>query len=201
MHRDSWVVTGRYIPVLAPHGGVFAMTGIPPGEGDLFLRLYHEMRAVADRLLRHEAPGHTLQPTALVHEAWFKLAGNAAPVALDRGHYLALAARAMRQVLVDHARRRRTAKRGGAIPDVTIADDRLGYALPLDDLIAVDEALTRLAAQDPRLARVVELRFFAGLEESEVAAVLEVTTRTVQRDWAKARAWLHLQLDDGGDDA
>jgi RNA polymerase sigma factor (TIGR02999 family) len=175
------------------------MTGTPTGDGDLFLRLYAELRVVADRLLRREAPGHTLQPTALVHEAWFKLAGSAAPVVVDRAHYLALAARAMRQVLVDHARRRRATKRAVIPADVLIADDRLGLALPLDDLIAVDEALTRLAAKDERLARVVELRFFAGLGEAEVAAALGVTTRTVQRDWLKARAWLHLQLaDDGG---
>lgn len=174
------------------------MTGTPTGDGDLFLRLYAELRVVADRLLRREAPGHTLQPTALVHEAWFKLAGTAAPAVVDRAHYLALAARAMRQVLVDHARRRRAAKRVVAPADITIADDRLGFALPLDDLIAVDDALTRLAEKDERLARVVELRFFAGLGEAEVASTLGVTTRTIQRDWLKARAWLHMQLADGG---
>lgn len=163
----------------------------------LFLRLYGELRIIADRLLKREAVGHTLQPTALVHEAWFKLAGTGAPQPVDRAHFLALAARAMRQVLVDSARRRRAAKRGGDAIDVTIGDDRLGLALPLDDLIAVDDALTRLAANDERLARVVELRFFAGLSEEEIAATLNVTTRTVQRDWAKARAWLHSELDGG----
>lgn len=172
--------------------------GPPVSGGDaeeLFPRLYSELREIADRLLRREAVGHTLQPTALVHEAWFKLAGPNAPRPVDRVHFLAIAARAMRQVLVDHARRRRTRKRGGDTIELAVADDRLGFAVPLDDLIAVDDALTRLAGRSERLARVVELRFFAGLSEDETARALEVTTRTVQRDWAKARAWLHAELD------
>jgi RNA polymerase sigma factor (TIGR02999 family) len=178
------------------------MTHMPdrpkPSDGDaeeLFPRLYAELREIADRLLRGEVVGHTLQPTALVHEVWFKLAGPNGPRPVDREHFLALAARAMRQVLVDHARRRRAQKRGGASVDLTIADDRLGFAIPLDDLIAVDDALSRLGSRSERLARVVELRFFAGLSEEETARALGVTTRTVQRDWAKARAWLHAELD------
>jgi RNA polymerase sigma-70 factor (ECF subfamily) len=193
--------------VLVPSGIFRSTTAYPmteptdrptPPAGDaeeLFPRLYGELREIADRLLRGEVVGHTLQPTALVHEAWFKLAGPNAPRPVDREHFLALAARAMRQVLVDHARRRRTLKRGGAAVDLTIADDRLGFAIPLDDLIAVDDALSRLGSQNERLARVVELRFFAGLSEEETARALGVTTRTVQRDWAKARAWLHAELD------
>lgn len=174
------------------------MSATPSPDADaLFPRLYGELRDIADRLLRREAVGHTLQPTALVHEAWFKLAGPNAPQPVDRAHYLALAARAMRQVLVDHARKRRALKRGGAVPDLTIADDRLGLAMPLDDLIALDDALRELAEHTPRLCRVVELRFFAGLSEDETADVLGVTARTVQRDWAKARAWLHAELDPG----
>ena len=164
---------------------------------ELFPRLYGELREIAGRLIRREAPGHTLQPTALVHEAWFKFAGEHAPQPVDRAHFLALAARAMRQVLVDHARKRRALKRGGPLPDLTIADDRLGMVMPLDDLISLDDALKRLAIHGERLCRVVELRFFAGLSEEEAAEVLGVTTRTVQRDWAKARAWLHAELDPG----
>jgi RNA polymerase sigma factor (TIGR02999 family) len=169
----------------------------PPDDDaeELFPRLYAELREIAGRLLRGEVVGHTLQPTALVHEAWFKLAGPNAPRPVDREHFLALSARAMRQVLVDHARRRRALKRGGAVVDLTNADDRLGFAIPLDDLIAVDAGLTRLAGHSERLARVVELRFFAGLSEEETARAIGVTTRTVQRDWAKARAWLHAELD------
>lgn len=171
-------------------------SGPEPGPAEeLFPRLYAELREIADRLLRGEVVGHTLQPTALVHEAWFKLAGPSAPQPVDREHFLALAARAMRQVLVDHARRRRALKRGGASVDLAIADDRLGFTIPLDDLIAVDDALSRLGRENERLARVVELRFFAGLSEDETARGLGVTTRTVQRDWAKARAWLHAELD------
>lgn len=168
-------------------------SGDGPAEA-MFLRLYAELRSIAGRLLRREAEGHTLQPTALVHEAWLKLAGEHGLQPTDRQHFLALAARAMRQVLVDSARRRRAAKRGGAAVNITLSDSVSGLAIPLDDLIAVDDALTQLAANDERLARVVELRFFAGLSEEEIAAALEVTTRTVQRDWAKARAWLHSEL-------
>lgn len=175
------------------------MTHVPPADSpdadELFPRLYGELREIADRLLRGEVTGHTLQPTALVHEAWFKLAGPKAPRPVDRTHFLALAARAMRQVLVDHARKRRALKRGGPTVDLSIADDRLGFSIPLDDLLSVDDALTRLATENARLARVVELRFFAGLSEDETARALDVTTRTVQRDWAKARAWLHAELD------
>lgn len=163
---------------------------------DAFLRLYGELRQIADRMLRREAPGHTLQPTALVNEAWLKLSGHAASTQMSRGHYLALAARAMRQVLVEYARRRRSHKRGGDLPVITLADDQLGMSMPLDELISLDDALARLAIRDERLARVVEMRFFAGLEEDEIAKVLEVTTRTVQRDWVKARAWLHTELAD-----
>jgi RNA polymerase sigma factor (TIGR02999 family) len=175
-------------------------TDPPTGASDdahsdaMFLRLYAELRNIAGRLLRGEAEGHTLQPTALVHEAWLKLAGEHGLRPADRQHFLALAARAMRQVLVDSARRRRAAKRGGAAVNITLSDDVSGRDMPLDDLIAVDDALVQLAANDERLARVVELRFFAGLSEEEIASALDVTTRTVQRDWARARAWLHSEL-------
>jgi RNA polymerase sigma-70 factor (ECF subfamily) len=189
---------GGIFGVAIPYAMTDAIDGPMPPSGaaeELFPRLYGELREIADRLLRGEVVGHTLQPTALVHEAWFKLAGPNAPRPVDREHFLALSARAMRQVLVDHARRRRTLKRGGAAVDLTIADDRLGFAIPLDDLIAVDDALSRLGTQNERLARVVDLRFFAGLSEEETARALGVTTRTIQRDWAKARAWLHAELD------
>jgi RNA polymerase sigma-70 factor, ECF subfamily len=165
---------------------------------DPFLRLYDELRLIADRLLRREAVGHTLQPTALLNEAWLKLSGSPALRGLERNHYLAIAARAMRQVLVEHARSRQTAKRGGDLKPVTLADDQLGVSIPLDEFIALDTALERLAAKQERLARVVELRFFAGLDEEETAKALGVTSRTVQRDWVKARAWLKSELRDDG---
>lgn len=163
---------------------------------DQFVRLYQELRLIADRLLQKEAVGHTLQPTALLNEAWLKLTGSPQLERLERTHYLAIAARAMRQVLVEHARQRRSAKRGGALTPITLADDQLGVSLPLDDMIALDDALKQLGEQDERLQRVVELRFFVGLDENETAEALGVTTRTVQRDWVKARAWLLSELRD-----
>ena len=172
------------------------MSELPPVSDEQFLVLYGELRRIADRLLRQEGVGHTLQPTALLNEAWLKLSGSPATAKLQREHYLAVAARAMRQVLVEYARRRRAVKRGGDAIPVTLADEQLGFSLPLDDLIALDDALARLTALDERLARVVELRFFAGLEEEEVARILGITTRTVQRDWVKARAWLQSELAD-----
>ncbi|MFN0098501.1 MAG: ECF-type sigma factor [Gemmatimonadaceae bacterium] len=163
---------------------------------DQFIRLYQELRLIADRLLRKEAAGHTLQPTALLNEAWLKLTGSPQLERLERTHYLAIAARAMRQVLVEHARQRRAAKRGGALTPITLTDDQLGVSLPIDDMIDLDEALRQLGEQDERLLRVVELRFFVGLDEQETAEALGVTTRTVQRDWVKARAWLLSELRD-----
>lgn len=172
------------------------MPAFTASDDDVFPRLYSELRDIADRLLRREGVGHTLQPTALLHEAWLKLSGGRRPVAIDKSHYLALAARAMRQVLVDHARKRQAARRGGDAPQVTLGDAPIEAAVPLDEMIALDDALQRLGALDERLAKVVELRFFAGLGEDEVAQVLGVTTRTVQRDWVRARAWLHAELRD-----
>ena len=167
-----------------------------PDASGLFPTLYDELRRIADRLLHREAVGHTLQPTALVHEAWFKLAGPHAPQPLDRAHFLAIAARAMRQVLVDHARRRGARKRGGAQVDLTIADDRLGFTIPLDDLLEVDAALTRLGEQSPRLARVVELRFFGGMTIEETASALNISPTVVKDDWRTARALITRMLRD-----
>jgi RNA polymerase sigma factor (TIGR02999 family) len=156
--------------------------------------LYDELRSMAARQLRGEAPGHTLQPTALVHEVYLRLARGREPGASDRAHLLAIAARVMRQVLVNHALARRTARRGG---------DRLriGLDAAVDlfeercrDLVALDEALTRLGEEHPRAARVVELRFFGGLTMEETAAALEASVRTVERDWTMARCWLRGEV-------
>jgi RNA polymerase sigma factor (TIGR02999 family) len=168
----------------------------PEQGAEQFLRLYGELRQIAERMLRREAPGHTLQPTALLNEAWLKLGGHDSPDALSREHYLAIAARAMRQVLVEYARRRQTHKRGGDVVAVTLADDQVGASMPIEDLLGLDEALARLESHDARLARVVEMRFFGGLSEEEIARSLGVTVRTVQRDWVKARAWLQSELSD-----
>ena len=161
----------------------------------LFPLVYAELRRAADYLLQRERDGHTLQPTALVHEAFLKLSAGAVPDAQDRAHFVGIAARAMRQILVDHARRRAAEKRGGG-QFVTLGDDAAADdgAADAETVLAVHDALEELATLDARLAKVVELRYFGGLGEAEVAAALGVTTRTVQRDWAKARAWLHARL-------
>lgn len=160
---------------------------------DLFPLVYEELRAIARRRTA-SGSDRTLGTTALVHEAYLKLFDRTRLTVNDRKHFFALAARAMRQILIDHARRRGAAKRGGDLrrldlDDATIAvDDRAG------ELLALDEALQRLARLDERMARVVELRFFGGLSVEETAEVLEVDPRTVKRDWRKARAVLYQEL-------
>lgn len=176
------------------------LSRVSAGDNDavdrLFPLVYQQLRSAAESVLRSERPGHTLQPTALVHEAYLKLVGGGAIPAKDRSHFLSIAARAMRQILVDHARRRGARKRGqGETPlplDFPIADD--GRGLAFDELIALDDALDHLSENSPRLRSVVELRFFAGLNEEQIAETLGVTTRTVQRDWVRARAWLYREV-------
>lgn len=174
-------------------------TGDAEARDQLYPLVYDELRRAAARLLSSERAGHTLNATDLVHEAWLKLGaieeGSARqkPVA-DRSHMLALTVRAMRFVLVDHARRRVADKRGGGAVRVTL-DERDGAQLTSpEDMLALVSALERLGEIDARLRDVVELRYFVGLTEDEIATQLSVTTRTVQRDWAKARAWLYRQL-------
>lgn len=168
--------------------------GEPDALDRLFPLVYAELRRAADHLLAREGAGHTLQPTALVHEVYIKLAGGAPPDASNRGHFIGLAARAMRQILVDQARRRKASKRGDGQVPVRITNAQVGVDMHLDEFLALDDALNRLAGVNERLRQVVELRFFGGLTEDEVAATLGVTTRTAQRDWAKARAWLYKEL-------
>jgi RNA polymerase sigma factor (TIGR02999 family) len=170
--------------------------GEPDVLDQLFPLVYAELRRAADMLLNREFEAHTLQPTALVHEAYLKLVRGGAPDATSKAHFLGIAARAMRQILVDHARRRKAAKRGKGEAFVTLGDhaDEAVAAPDADTMIALDEALADLSKMDLRLARVVELRFFGGLTEEQIAATLGVTSRTVQRDWAKARAWLHARI-------
>ena len=161
---------------------------------DLAPLVYDALHAIAERHLRRERSGHTLTPTALVHEAWLRLAGQRADLR-DRTHFLSVASRMMRRVLVDHARRGLAGKRA---PDVRPTLD-LATASPDEwavTMIALDTALERLGAIDARLVRVVELRFFGGLTEEEAADVLGVSWRTVHRDWLRARAWLALALRD-----
>jgi RNA polymerase sigma factor (TIGR02999 family) len=152
--------------------------------------VYEELRSLAKRELYREQQGHTLHATALVHEAYLKLAGSRM-AASDRAHFLAIAARAMRQVLVDHARRRKAVKRGGDMVCTTLTDGGAPVEFQPNELIALDEALEKL---DPRQRQIVEFRFFAGMEEKEVADVLGVSDRTVRREWVKARAWLYRAM-------
>lgn len=161
--------------------------------------LYDELRALAARAMSRERADHTLEPTALVHEAWLRLVDQRQRDWNNRSHFLALAATAMRRVLVNHAEAVGAQKRGGGRARVEVTDvTGLGAGDPLD-LLALDEALSKLAAHDERKARVVELRFFAGLNEEETALALGVTPRTVERDWKMARAWLRVAVDGGGD--
>ncbi len=156
--------------------------------------VYEELRRLARSQLRRERRDHTLLATGLVHEAYIKLVDQSRVEWQGRAHFFAVAARAMRQVLVDHARKRSTEKRGGDRVRTTLGDKGLGRELSFEELVALDEALTRLGELDDRLPKVVELRFFAGLKEVEIAEVLDTSERTVQRDWARARAWLYKEL-------
>lgn len=160
---------------------------------DLYALVYAELRRVAHAQLRRERPDHTLGTTGLVHETYLRLVDQTRVEWRDRAHFFGAAACAMRRILVDYARHNLAARRGGgARPQVLAEDVRAGERG--DDLLALDQALERLAAIDPRLGLVVECRYFGGFTEEETAEVLGVTKRTVQRDWAKARGWLYQEL-------
>jgi RNA polymerase sigma factor (TIGR02999 family) len=168
---------------------------------ELLPAVYDELRRVAHNQLRGEADDHTLRTTELVHEAYFKLVDHASVDWQDRQHFFAVAARAMRQVLVDHARRKAAAKRGGDAPEVPLHRVTLPQETKTEELVALDDALDRLAARDKRAAEVVECRFFGGYTIAETADVLDVSRSTVKRDWRAARAWLNRALDGARDDA
>ena len=154
--------------------------------------VYDELHRLASGYLKRERTGHTLQSTALVNEAWMRLADQSAPWQ-NRAHFLGVAAQAMRRILVDHARRRAAQKRGGQDARVTLADVSAPGGREVD-LVLLDEALERLAALDERQAKMVTMRFFAGLSVEETAEALGVSEKTVKRDWAAAKAWLHREL-------
>jgi RNA polymerase sigma factor (TIGR02999 family) len=169
--------------------------GDPTAAEQLLPLVYDELRQLAARRLAHEQPGQTLQATALVHEAYLRLVDVAKAQHWDsRRHFFAAAAEAMRRILVEAARRRRRLKHGGALRRVEFAD--APAPPPAADVLALDEALTRLAAEDPVAARVVELRHFAGLGHDDVAAVLGITVYLARQKWTYARAWLRNALDD-----
>jgi RNA polymerase sigma-70 factor, ECF subfamily len=157
--------------------------------------VYEELRRIARRQLRHEGIGHTLNTTALVHEAYLRLA---APSHLDiggRAEFLSIAAMAMRRVLIDYARQRTAQKRGGVQMRVELDDIEVAAEGRAEQLVVLDEALTALAVSNPRLARVVDCRFFGGMSQEETGLALQLTPRTVRRDWTKARLWLAVAMD------
>ena len=156
--------------------------------------VYKELRRVAHFQLRNERPNHTLQSAALVNEAYLRLVGLSSPGWESRTHFFAIAAQLMRQILVDYARRRRTAKRGASVARVSLEDAAIAPKKRGLDVVALDDALKSLAKIDPRQSRVVELRFFAGLSLEEISAAMEIAPATVQRDWTAARAWLHREM-------
>ena len=180
------------------------LSAIERGDGQAAAQLlplvYDELRKLAARKLAQEKPGQTLQATALVHEAYLRLVGGRTEVRWDsRGHFFAAAAEAMRRILVENARRKGRQKRGGALARVDLDEAELACRIPPDDLLALDEALARLAAEDPVKARLVELRFFAGLSLEEAAKALGISSATAKRYWRYARAWLHRAVA-GGDE-
>ena len=162
----------------------------------LFQEIYPDLRRLAGGMMRHERIGHTLEPTALVHEAYMKLVDQSRVDWRGRSHFFAVGARAMRRMLVDHARKKRAGKRGGGLRNVTLADSlhASDASLPPEELLSLHDALTDLEELDERAASVVELRFFGGLDMKEIAEVLSVSKRTVESDWAHARAWLRREL-------
>jgi len=157
--------------------------------------VYAELRRLAGHYMSLERTGHTLQATALVHEAWLRLAGQRHTEWQSRAHFMGVAAQLMRRILVDYARQRVTSKRGGRV--VRVEEERFhagaGMVQP-EDVVAVDEALERLAALDPQQCRVVEMRYFAGMTVEETAEALDISPRTVKRDWSMAKAWLSAEL-------
>jgi RNA polymerase sigma factor (TIGR02999 family) len=177
--------------------------GDPHAAEQLLPLVYEELRKLATQKLAQEKPGQTLEATALVHEAYVRLVGTPSEGAAreweGRAHFFAVAAEAMRRILVETARRKRRQKHGGGLPRVDIELANVVAPMPDEDLLALDEAMTRLAAEDPVRARLVQLRFYAGLSNEEAAKVLGISGVTAKRYWRYARAWLHREVGTGDD--
>jgi RNA polymerase sigma-70 factor (ECF subfamily) len=156
--------------------------------------VYDELRRQASRYLRHERVGHTLQTTALIHEAYLRLVDQKNVHWQNRAHFFGIAAQLMRRILVDHARTRKRAKRGGSDVRISLSEATLKTRAQDLDIVALDEALERLAAIDEQQSKIVELRFFSGLTVEETAEVLSISPATVKRDWSMAKAWLHREI-------
>lgn len=168
--------------------------GDKDAEKELFRVVYEPLRRIARRQLKGVRPGQSLQTTEIVHEVYLRLAAREGLPWQDRAHFFAVSAKAMRHILIDYARSRGYAKRGGRAAHVTLDEAGAAGAQRSLDLLALDEALTRLESDYPRRSRVVELRYFGGLANEEIAEVLEVSPATIERDWRYARAWLHQEL-------
>ena len=167
-----------------------------PPEG-LLAELYEELRALAALHMRGARVGHMLQPTALVHEAFLRMQGRAVMGVTGRTHFMAVASKAMRRVLVDHARARDAEKRGGGVTHVTVGAESAITQDRTENVLAVEAALEKLAIEDPQAERIVEMRFYAGMTEAEIADVLNVSDRWVRNQWAFARSWLRRELQPG----
>ena len=172
--------------------------GDAQAAAELLPIVYEQLRASAAKRMAAERANHTLQPTALVHEAYLRLVGDRQAAWEGRAHFYAAAAEAMRRVLIDYARARNRSKRGGDWQRVTLDGlDPAEKSTPIEEIVSVDEAIRRMEERDPRMAEIVRLRFFAGLDVRDVAQALGITDRTVRRDWAVARAWLYRALSEG----
>ena len=177
------------------------LLGASRGDGAsleaLFPLVYHELRRLASHYLRQERAGHTLQPTALVHEAYLRLVDQTGITWQNRAHFFSVAAQVMRHILVDHARGRLSAKRGGGESRLALDEAVSFFAEREVSLVALDDALTALARLDLQQSRIVELRFFGGLTIEEIAEVLQVSPATVSREWSLAKMWLHREISQG----
>jgi RNA polymerase sigma-70 factor (ECF subfamily) len=184
--------------VTSPHEVTRLLRAWSDGDEAALARLVplveFELHRLAGSYLRRERPGHTLQTTALVNEAFLRLIDDSAVEWQNRAHFYGIAAQLMRRILVDHARRRRKLKRGGDPLRVSLAEAENAAPEPSADIIALDEALSSLAMLDARKSQIVELKFFGGLQEEAIAEVLKISLRTVQREWNLARAWLYNEL-------
>lgn len=174
-----------------------AIEGNPRAAEDLLPLVYDELRALAQARLRQVPPGQTLQPTALVHEAYLRVVGEEDPGWDGRGHFFAAAARAMRDILVEQARRKQARKRGGDRQRLAVDHAALAIEPPSEDVLAVDEAVKRLEQDDPRKGQIVNLRYFARLTTEETAAALGVSVGTIEREWRYIRTWLQRELSKG----
>jgi RNA polymerase sigma factor (TIGR02999 family) len=171
-----------------------AHAGDSAAAGELLPLLYRELRNIAASKMASEAAGHTLQPTALVHEAWLRLAGSNQQLWPSRSYFFAAAAEAMRRILVEHARRKQSLKRGGEFQREELTESALVLNAPPDELLAVHDALEKLAAEDPAAAELVKLRYFVGMSMQECATALDMAPRSAERLWTYARAWLHREI-------